>query len=130
MHKINSDKAQMLTQFRPVVAWCSDAECSVWGRNLVGSTPPAEGHGTHLMAFFLQNKCWTLFSFFIFFFFIKAKVLFEFLSINESRYKCMCFIKPKWHRVRFQNPGTPVCESEIKLVVEVKIVLGKWHYLY
>lgn len=30
----------------------------------------------------------------------------------------MCFIKPKWCKVRFQNPGTPVCESEIKLVLK------------
>lgn len=32
----------------------------------------------------------------------------------------MCFIKPKWHKVTFQNLGTPVCESEIKLVIEKK----------
>ena len=35
MHKIILVKAQTLTQFKTITAWCWDAECSSWGRSLM-----------------------------------------------------------------------------------------------
>lgn len=36
MHRINPEKPHMLTQFKAMAAWGSDAECSFWGRSLPG----------------------------------------------------------------------------------------------
>ena len=35
MHKISLVKAQTLTQFKAITAWCWDAECSSWGKSVM-----------------------------------------------------------------------------------------------
>lgn len=46
-----------------------------------------------------------LFSLFAFFGRVKAKSVFEFLSISKNTYEWRSFVEVKWHKVNFQKGG-------------------------
>ena len=105
MHKINPDKAQMLTYTaQAMVAWCWDAECSSQGRNR------------------RSNSCLPL-SYLA----VISKNPLGFLSISENRYWHRSFIKAKVHIVNFQKVGeTCTMKESFALSTMVKLNNGKF----
>lgn len=82
MHRINGDKAQMLTDAVPSSgAGCSDADCGLGGTSLVGplSLPGVRAAPIRV----LQNNAECNFR--VLLFCIQAKVFWRFLSVSKNR---------------------------------------------
>lgn len=99
---MNWDKAPMLIHILQscwalMLSWWMG--CSFPGKELGGASPVAPSNTS------LQNELGHhSHRFVLFCFFVKAEILFEFLSVSENRYPCKSLVKSKWSKVNLQKP--------------------------
>lgn len=116
MHKINLGKPRCSqTQFKALAAWCRVAVCGSWKGSQAWPL-------LLLRCSCLSKGCCETNakrSFFFSFLFLKAKVLFRFLSVSKHKYDCRSFTTVKWHNENFSKPGLPICHTQ-------KAIWGQW----
>ena len=94
-------------------------------------------HDASVMAWLIAKQMLNaIFIFYLFFFFVKIKIIVRFLSISKNRYKCRFFIKANWHNTNFQKVGGYFKESglsinfiELTKSIEIKLASSLKYFI-
>ena len=102
MPRMNGDQVQMLTDITQKL-WQLDAEMLnvVPGEELGGTTLLGVLDASEMPA--AKQMLNASFTFHLFFFFVKANILFRFLLVGKNKYECSSFIEVKWHKSNLQK---------------------------
>ena len=97
-----------------MAAWQRDAECGSWKGSLLGHFSCS---GTCASVRAVEKAMLNaVFSFLVF---LKAKILFRFLSVSRNKYYCRSFIKVKWNNEKLSKAGLPIYHKQ-------KDIWGQW----